>query len=212
MSNRRTDLATRIICCIAAAISFSMVTAIEVSAMQGPPPPGERSPRGPDRDRELREKILRSAEMKVAIEKKDEKRIEAAIKQVKKDFERIQIVRNEMVRHLLAEKPLDYKFIFEKTGEINERADRLKTFLMPPVPEEKEKSEQSQIELRHEDMKGALVQLCNLMAGFIDNPILKNPDTVDVEQSAKAGGDLIKIIELSGNIKRSAESLRKTQN
>jgi hypothetical protein len=161
------------------------------------------------RNREVREANLRNAEAKADIEKIDQKRVAAAIKQVKDDFKRIQIVRNEMVRNLLADKPLDYKLIAEETGEINTRADRLKTFLMPPVADANKEHRKSQIEFDDGEMKDALVRLCNLIAGFIDNPVLKTPDKVDVEQSARAGGDLLSIIELSANIKRSAERLGK---
>ena len=114
-----------------------------------------------------------------------------------------------MVRNLLANKPLDYNLIAGETGEIHKRADRLKSYLMPPVPEQRQRATKSQIEFNDDEMKDALVRLCNLIAGFIDNPVLKTPDKVDVEQSAKAGGDLLMIIELSGNIKRSAERLSK---
>lgn len=208
MNNCRSRLVAHTVRCLAAALSL-IVTAIAVLAQQGPPPPDKRSPRQPDRDREVREKTLRSAEMVVALEKVDEKRVEAAIKQVKEDFRRIQIVRNEMVRNLLAKKPLDYRLIASETREINERAGRLKLFLMPPVSDDKAKDQRSQVEFDNDEMEGALVRLCNRIATFIENPVLKNPGTVDVEQSAKAGGDLIDIIELSDIIKRSAEKLSK---
>jgi hypothetical protein len=161
------------------------------------------------RDREVREANLRNAEARVAVERIDQKRVAAAIKQVKEDFKQIQVVRNEMVRNLLADKPLDYKLIADETGEVHRRADRLKTYLMPPVAEENKEHHESQIDYDSGEMKEALVRLCNLIAGFIDNPVLKTPDKVDVEQSAKAGGDLLSIIELSNNIKRSAERLGK---
>jgi hypothetical protein len=115
-----------------------------------------------------------------------------------------------MVRDLLANKPLDYKLISDKAAEINKRADRLKSYLMPPAPGETEKNQKDHVEFNNEQMKGALVQLCNRIAIFIDNPILKTPGVNDVEQSAKAGGDLVSIIHLSGNIKRSAERLNRS--
>jgi hypothetical protein len=103
--------------------------------------------------------------------------------------------------------------IAERTGEINKRAHRLKTFLMPPVPEkqekEGEKEKESTIELKPDEIKGALIKLCNTIYNFTENPILKTPNVVDVEQSARAGQDLLTVIELSGNIKASAEKLSK---
>jgi hypothetical protein len=183
--------------------------ASSVPALQTPQPPGDRNAKREDRQRELREKTLRSLEMGPALEKRDQQRIEAAIKQVKEDFKQLQIIRNEIVHDLLASKPLDYKLISDETAEINKRADRLKVFLMPPDAEDKEKHPKDQVEFNNDEMKGALVRLCNRIANFIENPVLKSPGTVDVEQSTKAGGDLLIIIELSGNIKRSAERLSK---
>ncbi|MGA9769031.1 MAG: hypothetical protein WBV94_08320 [Blastocatellia bacterium] len=207
MSKRRSQ---RTACFVAATVSILIVAANSVVAMQTPQPPGDRNAKREDRQRELREKTLRSLDMREALEHRDQQRIDAAIKQVKEDFKQIQIVRNEMVHNLLASKPLDYKLISDETAEINKRADRLKTFLMPPDAEVKEKDPKDHVEYTGDEMKGALVQLCNRIASFIENPVLKSPGTVDVEQSTRAGGDLLLIIELSGNIKRSAERLNKS--
>ena len=189
----------------AAVVALLAATADKVLAQRPDNPDLKRE----QRQREVREANLRNTEATAAIERIDQKRVAAAIKQVKDDFKQIQIVRNEMVRNLLAEKPLDYKLIAGETGEIHKRADRLKTFLMPPITDKNKDHQKSQIEFKNDEMKDALVRLCNLIAEFIDNPVLKTPDKVDVEQSAKAGGDLLSIIELSGNIKRSAERLSK---
>jgi hypothetical protein len=199
----------RIACYLAATVSAVTVMACAVLALQTPQPPGDRNAKREDRQREMREKKLRSLEVGPALEKRDQRRIDAAIKQVREDFKQIQIIRNEIVHNLLANKPLDYKLISDETAEINKRADRLRTFLMPPA-EEKDKGHKDQIEFKDEEMKGALVRLCNRIANFIENPVLKTPGTVDVEQSTKAGGDLLMIIELSGIIKRSAERLNKS--
>ena len=194
------------VCCMAAAIALLVATADKALAQRPDNPDLKRE----QRQREVREANLRNnPEAKAAVDSIDQKRIAAAIKQVKDDFKQIQIVRNELVRNLLADKPLDYKLIAGETGEIHKRADRLKTYLMPPVANENKDRQKSQVEFSNDEMKDALVRLCNLIAGFIDNPVLKTPDKVDVEQSAKAGGDLLSIIELSGNIKRSADRLNK---
>lgn len=201
----RNHAAARAACYLAAAIAVLAATADNALAQRPDNPDLKRE----QRNREVREANLRNAETKAILERIDQKRVAAAIEQVKEDFKEIQIVRNQMVRNLLASKPLDYKLIAGETGEIHKRADRLKTYLMPPVPEKKDAPPKSQIDFNGDEMKDALVRLCNLIAGFIDNPVLKTPDKVDVEQSAKAGSDLLMIIEMSGNIKRSAERLSK---
>ena len=190
--------------------SFSLLTIVADAFAQTGRPAGPIDLKRGQHERDHREAVLRTSEAGATIAKIDQRRVEAAIKQVKDDFKQIQIVRNELVRTLLADKPLDYKVISDKAADINKRAGRLKTFLIPPTADEKDKGQKNQVDLDKDEMKGALVQLCNLVAGFIDNPVLKNPGVTNVEQSIKAGGDLLSIIQLSNNIKRSAERLNKT--
>ncbi|HYO92278.1 MAG TPA: hypothetical protein VEQ40_11605 [Pyrinomonadaceae bacterium] len=195
---------------LGAILSALIIMASASLAQQAPgpvgPPPGA-TPKEQTQDRQNREFRLRTVERDVAKTQVNQQRLKAAIDLVKQDFKRIQIVRNEMVDDLVTQKPLDYKLIAERAGEINKRAHRLKTFLMQPVSEEQEKETKPAIEYKHEEIKGALVKLCNTIYKFTENPILKTPDVVDVEQSTKAGGDLLSIIELSDNIKRSVEKL-----
>jgi len=162
------------------------------------------------REMEHHEAMLRTTETGAAIVKLDERRIEAAVNKIKEDFRQIQVIRNEFARSVMAERPLDYKLVSGKAAEINKRAERLKIYLMPPIPEGSRKKQESQVEFKNEEMKEVLVRLCNLIDSFVENPVLKTPGRVDVEQSTKAGGDLLSIIELSSNIKRNAERLNKT--
>ena len=196
--------------CLVATIPVVIVPASAAPSQRPTRPPGNLDMKREQREMEMRETRLRKTELGVAIEKRDQRSIEEAAKKLQEDFKQIQIIRNEIVRIILAEKPFDYKLISDKAGEINKRADRLKAFLIPVDPEDKEKSQKNHVEFDNDGMKGALIQLCNQIASFVDNPVLKTPDRVDVEQSTKAGGDLLSIIELSGIIKRSAERLNKS--
>jgi hypothetical protein len=199
-----------IVCCLVVAVYSLILMASTALAQQPTPGTNPSDVRLEQRERQNREMQLRSAGgMGVAATELNQQRLNAAIEQVKQDFRRIQVIRNELVDYLLAKKPLDYKYISEQTGEINKRTTRLKTFLMQPIPEEKEKGQKNQAELNNEEMKGALVKLCNLIYSFTENPVLKAPGTVDVQQSAKAGRDLLSIIEISSSIKKSAERLSK---
>jgi hypothetical protein len=193
---------------MAAAVSLAAVGAGAAPALQRPA--GGPDLKAEQRKREVRETMLRNSELGAAIEKGDQKRIEAAVEQVKQDFRQIQIVRKEIARNILANKPADYKLISGEASEINKRAERLKTYLIPPAAEGKDKAPKSQIEFDGDQMKDALVRLCNLIDSFTENPVLKTIGRVDVEESARAGVDLLDIIELSSNIKRSAERLKKT--
>ena len=193
-----------------AAVCFLLIIMASATLAQKPAdvgPPPNPSPKERIQDQQNREFRLRNSETEANQAQVNQLRVKAAIDLVKKDYKRIQIIRNEMVDDLVANKPLDYRLIAERTGEINKRASELKKFLMPPVAEEKEKELKHEIEYKHEALKSALVKLCNTIFNFTENPVLKTPDVVDVQQSAKAGRDLLTIIELSGNLKRSAEKL-----
>lgn len=218
MNYRRTSFVAHALGRTAAAVSLSILLAVAVSPQQSPgssaPANGAPSPKGESRDRELREAELRKGLAEADMEQARQRRLLAAIEQVKQDFRRIQIIRNEMVDDLVAKKPLDYKRISEQAGEVNKRALRLKTYLIQSMPEEKgegkEKEQKKPSEFNGDEMKGALVKLCNLIFSFTENPALKNPGTADAQQSIKAGGDLLDIVELSADLQRSAERLRKT--
>ena len=195
---------------LAVIVSCLVVSSVWVAARQSrPTPPGIRDPKSETRERQDREATLRSAEMGVSVAKIDQQRLEASIKEIKEDFRRIQIVRNEIARSVLAEKPFDYKAIYGETAEVNKRAVRLRTYLIRHVPDEQAR-DRDQKELKNEEMKSALARLCGLIDSFVENPILKNLGVVDVQQATRAGSDLIGIIELSAMLKRSAAKLSKT--
>jgi hypothetical protein len=189
---------------------------IAACAALGQAPPGSSAPaivnpKGDTDAQTNREAMMRSAEIGSTAEQKNKQRLLAGIEQTKQDFKRIQFVRNNMVDDLVAKRPLDLKQISERADEVNKRAVRLKSYLMPPVPEvEKRTSEEKQVVYTEEELKGALVKLCNSIYSFTANEMFKNPGTLDTQKSMKAGSDLLVIIELSDNIKRTADKLGKS--
>lgn len=195
------------------ALAFCSLS-LMASAVLAQAPPGIGRPPGATakertQDMQSRELGLRNNERDANQVQVNRQRLQAAIELVKQDFKRIQVTRNKIVDNLVANKPMDYRLISEQAEEINKRAHQLKTFLMPPAPDEKVKEEKMEVEYNPDEMKGALVKLCNTIFNFTENPVLKTPDVVDVQQSTRAGRDLLAIIELSGNIKRSAEKLNR---
>jgi hypothetical protein len=198
---------------LAAAASLIIITAVATSA-QGPPPgtgaPAVVNPKGDTDAQTNREAMLRSAEVGATTEQLNKQRLLAGIEQTKQDFKRIQLVRNDMVDEIVAKKPFDLKQISERADEVNKRAVRLKSYLMPPTPEGEKKPEEKEVSYTEEELKGALVKLCNSIYSFTGNEMFKNPGTLDAQKSLKAGADLLAIIELSGNIKRSADKLSKS--
>jgi hypothetical protein len=216
---RRNGTAKNLGACVAATI-FWLVVITSVTLAQGPPPglgtPANNNPKTAMRERDVREGRLRSAELEAAAPNTDQKRVEANIARVKEDFARIQIVRNQIAHNLVSRIPLNYRLISNQTEEIHRRAHRLKAYMLPHASQEKEK-EQNSVALDSGQMTTALVNLCKLIDGFVENPTLKNAATIDAQDlekarkdKAKADSDLLSIVELSSRIQKSAEWINKT--
>jgi hypothetical protein len=146
----------------------------------------------------------------------NQKRVLTAIANMKQDFTRIQVLRNDIARNLIAHKPLDYTLVTNQTGEISKRAHRLNVYMLAHAPEDKEQSNSS--DLKSEEMVEALVKLCKLIDSFTENPALKNAATIDAKESdkgkedkAKADADLLAIIKLSERIQRKSDGLKGPQ-
>ncbi|MBV8857990.1 MAG: hypothetical protein JOZ02_13740 [Acidobacteria bacterium] len=176
----------------------------------GPPPPGDRDPFAETRERQQREAQLRSAEWVGESKLTDRRSVEAAVGQMKDDFRGIQLLRNGVVRHLQSGQPLDYKFIAHESDEINKRAGRLKTHLLRETPGGESKEPEQRPDLEGERLTEALVRMCHRIDSFTENPLFKIPEVIDVKDAQKAGRDLRDILQLSEEIGKAAERLKKT--
>jgi hypothetical protein len=202
---------------VAAVFSLCVATttlAQRQPATAGPPP--NNNPNIDDRIRQIDEGRLRGAETNVSLEEQNQKRLQAAIVNMKDDYKRIQVLRNDIARNLVARKPLEYKLVSEQTAEINKRASRMNLYMQARVPEEVKPN--SADELKNDEMVSALVKLCKLVDSFTENPTLKNAATVDSkdvakskEDKANADRDLVAIIKLSASIHKKSESLGGSQ-
>ena len=213
MLGGRTSLAAFLIR-LAAGLLLSASLADAASAqppapITGAPVPGTASAKRDSIEWQGREAMLRGADM-LARPAEDQRGVRAAAEQLKQDFKRIQILRNDLARQLESEGELDYKVIADTAGELNKRASRLGSHLMPQTPGGHEEKPRSQIELEGALLKSALITLCQRVDSFTGNPIFKVLDVVDVEQANKAGGDLRGIIRLSARVKDGAERMNKT--
>jgi len=200
------------------ALGLATPTLAQGRAPAGPPPgagpPPIINPRADDRERQDNEARLRSAEMDAAAaEAENKKNIQAAIASMKEDFTRIQVLRNDIARNLVAHKPLDYNLITEQTAEIGKRAHRLNIYMLARAPEDQGQNNPS--DLKSEEMIGALVKLCKLIDSFTENPALKNAATIDAkdvekvkEDKARADRDLLAIMKLSESIQKTSDSLK----
>ncbi|HEX7177131.1 MAG TPA: hypothetical protein VF240_17870 [Pyrinomonadaceae bacterium] len=193
---------------VAAALTAAAAPAIQ--DRPGPPPPGNRDPFSEIRERQQREAQLRSVEMFGKAAPVDRRADEAAAAQVRQDFKRIQVLRNEIARHILSGKPLDHKFIVEETAEVNRRAGRLKTFLAREPAEGNGKEQKRVGDMPESLLKDALVTLCKRIDSFTENPMFKMPEVIDVKEFEMAEKDLDTIVLLSDAVRKGAEKAGKT--
>jgi len=135
---------------------------------------------------------------------------------MKEDFSRIQVLRNDIARNLVARKPLDYNLVSAQTAEINKRANRLNVYVRAHAADGDK--EDNLPELKSEEMVGTLVRLCKLIDSFTENPALKDAATIDSkdvakarENKANADRDLLAIIKLSSSLQKKSESLKTSQ-
>jgi hypothetical protein len=130
------------------------------------------------------------------------------LEQIKKDFLRIQVIKNEMMHAISINKAFDYKRISDTTAEIKKLANRLKVNLALSKAEDSEKSRSSQNAPDRTQLKASLLRLDNSIQSFVTNPLFQKP-IIDIELATKASRDLEDVIEISGSIKKCAERLSK---
>jgi hypothetical protein len=137
---------------------------------------------------------------------KDRRRLEALMAQTEEDFNRMLMLHNEIARAITANNQIDYHFVSEATGEIRKRATSIQSNLVlsPPTDEMK------QTEMPAE-MKDALIKLCKQIRSFVTNPVIEQPNMIDVEKLATAKRDLESVIQLSAHLKREADQMIKVQ-
>jgi hypothetical protein len=213
MEKHLTNVTNDVVGFIAAAVAFISVPAVPTLAQQQGqpvyiPPVIERREADMVNQRETRDReSLRRRLVASSVKVTNPRYLQAVIAQVKEDFERIQVVRNEIVRLTSGNNTLNYKFISDATGEIRKRSNRLKNNLALTDPEGEKKSQKNGGELDREQMKDALLMLCNRIESFVKSSIFETPGVLDVDGSAKASRDLENMIELSSNIKKSVQRL-----
>jgi arsenate reductase-like glutaredoxin family protein len=137
------------------------------------------------------------------------KQLQALMAQVQQDFERILTLHNEIVRAVTTDQTLDNDFVSSASGEIKKRASRLQTTLEFDRPDANEQNHNKPTQFNAAQIKDALIALCQHIESFVKNPVIENPGTVDVGQSASARRELKTIIELGDGICKSALRLKK---
>jgi hypothetical protein len=163
-----------------------------------------------ERDLDLRSWNLRILSLQYNKNKhKSRPNPQQAVEQLQKDFTRLQVVNNDLLRIALSNTTLDAGFVSKSVSEIKKRAERLNKNLALPEPEKSPGQTGAQGAASSPELKPSVLKLGRLIFSFVDNPFFKEASVVDTQLTTKARRDLEDIIELSGQIKRSSEQLGK---
>lgn len=198
----------------AAACAFLLLACAPAARAQQTPPADptqqESFNRRDMRDREAALRTRAAAELRPAYEPNPELRLA----QIREDYERVQSLNNDLRRAAAAETP-DYKRIASAAAEVRKRASRLKANLAFPEPDEdakvrKEANDADDAADEAARVRASLKTLDGLVVSFVTNPVFQS-SALDAPQAARASRDLRDIIELSAEIRKTAERLAKSR-
>ena len=130
--------------------------------------------------------------------------------QINEDFQRIQVIHNEIVRMLQPDKSLNYDRLADLTGDMKKRGARLRENLALREPEKTETQSPHPEAINETHIKNTIADLHDLVVSFVANPLFKNLGVVDAKVVDAARENLEAIIDLSDEIKREAKLLNKS--
>src|SRR5215213_115123 len=130
--------------------------------------------------------------------------------QINEDFQRIQVIHNEIVRLLQSDRGLNYDRLAELTDDMKKRTARLRENLALPEREKTDTQPAHPETIDDIHMKKTIVALHDLVVSFVANPIFKNLGVVDAKVIDDARKNLDQIIDTSDEIKREAKLLGKS--
>ena len=188
---------TLVLCVLTAVLALAQAARGQLA------PTYSRRPNPIERDTRYRDWVLDSLK-KTKGAKPSEEDLQRAYEQVRKDFERIQVLNNDILRATSAGREPDYKLIASATAEIKQCARRLDASLALPLPPEEE--------LRTSDHNDVSVDvllsvLDGLIVRFIKNPTFKEAAVVDSAAAPRARRDLLLIIRLSEHLAARTKAL-----
>jgi hypothetical protein len=130
--------------------------------------------------------------------------------QINDDFQRIQVIHNEIVRMIQPDKNIEYGRLADLTDDMKKRSLRLRENLSLPEPEKSEEKATHAEVIDESHMKNNIIALHDLVVSFVANPIFKNLGVVDAKIIDAATKNLANIIDLSDEIKRESRLLGKS--
>lgn len=192
-------------CCMIILSSFTLICVADVVNPQ-PRSPGqgirERNRAMDDYDRTLNRM---KNDAKAASERRRN-----LFPQINEDFQRIQVIHNEIVRMVQPDKNLNYDRLAELTDDLKKRGLRLRDNLSLPEPDKTQAKPAHSEAIDESHMKKNIVALHDLVVDFVANPIFKNLGVVDAKMIDAATVNLNHLIDISDEIKREAKTLGKS--
>jgi hypothetical protein len=129
-------------------------------------------------------------------------------KQLIEDFDRLAQIHNDLIAPLPATASLDYKKLSQATGEIKQRASRIKNAFAAAFQDYK--GEKVRYEAEPSNLATMLPELGRLIQSFIENPVFRVNSPNDTELRLAAAHDLEAMIKLSEAVNKIAKSLSKS--
>ena len=130
--------------------------------------------------------------------------------QIDEDFQRIQVIHNEIVRMFQPDKSPNYDRLAELTDDMKKRTARLRENLFLPEPDKTKEKPAHSGAIDETHVKNNVVVLHDLVVSFVANPIFKNLGVVDATVIESATENLENIIDISDEIKRESKILGRT--
>lgn len=199
-------------CCMLVLSSLTVICAAEiVNAQRRGPASGAPSPAIRERNRTMDEYDRALNRMRNDAKAKAlNSRRRSLFPQIDEDFQRIQVIHNEIVRMYQPEKTLDYNRLAELTDDLRKRTARLRENLALPEPEKSETKATHVETIDESHLRKDIVALHDLVVSFVANPIFKNLGVVDATMIDSASQNLNNLIGISDEIKREAKMLGRT--
>ena len=199
-------------CCMIVLSSLTVICAADVvSAQRRGPGSGSPSPAIRERNRTLDEYDRTLNRMRNDAKARAlNSRRRSLFPQIDEDFQRIQVIHNEIVRMFQPDKSPNYDRLAELTDDLKKRTARLRENLFLPESDKKKEKPAHSGMIDENHMKNNVVALHDLVVSFVANPIFKNLGVVDATVIESATENLENIIDISDEIKREAKILGRT--
>ena len=132
--------------------------------------------------------------------------IESKFKQIKEDFEGIQISQAAIVKAYTTGAKIDYPLIETSAKDVHKRAKRLdRSIFVEDTEIEGDKKEKEEKKITIRDM---IVELDNMIGSFVSNQMFANLKVVDQTVAKGAKADLNKIIKLSEKLSQESGKMK----